>query len=413
MEKSKKLFEVLLLERDGETFYMFCRAAIAGDAVEFRLEIDKQIYQQLQGYVLPAATGRCRLSLQNNWDPFLQHHFGKITRFQGEKSDDIYFCFFADFCETLAQLKNITAIKQLLLIDKLTFVDRSSLKTEENRQSFGKLILLHTIPLVFHVLVWPVVSGLLFLSVAYAGNQGLQTEVLNSTVMEDTSDYTEFYSELLMEEVATGKEVVSSGVVPGEVITISNELKSPIEASLPAGYVALTFDDGPGKFTKEIVDILTQHQVHATFFFIGKSALHYPDEVKYAAMHNMSVQNHSWSHRNMTKLPLREQMAEISKTNDLLTSLTNEPVTLFRPPYGAKTERLAEELAKEEMKTIMWNRDPKDWQAKNAQDILQYIYKTNPSEGLYLFHENRRTVEALPKIIAFLKEANVEFVILK
>ncbi len=78
-----------------------------------------------------------------------------------------------------------------------------------------------------------------------------------------------------------------------EASVSSPELKNPLETGIPEGYVALSFDDGPSKFTKEIIDILTEHQVPATFFFIGKNALKYPDEVEYAVLREMSVQNHS------------------------------------------------------------------------------------------------------------------------
>ncbi len=416
MDKLNRLFEVLMVESDGETSYILGKASIKNDSAQFQLQIDKQIYQQLNGYISSDGHNRCRLSLQSNWDPFVQHHFGKISRFHGDQRDDIYFCLSDDFLKTLAQLKNITDIKQLDSI--VTFMVDSSLKAAETKQGFGKLVFLHTLPFVFHVLAWPIVSGLLFLSVAYAGTHGLQPNVLNSTVVNEiTSDDTEFYSEI-MEEVATYKEIppaeeVMASEVTSEVNVISLELKNPVETGIPEGFVALTFDDGPSKFTKEIIDILTEHQVHATFFFVGKNALKYSDEVRYAVLNEMSVQNHSWSHRNMKKLPLHEQMEEIFKANELLVSLTDEPVTLFRPPYGSKTQALVDELAKEQMRIMMWNRDPKDWKAKNAKEIIQYVLKTRPSGGVYLFHENRRTVDALPKIIEYLKEAEVEFVVLK
>jgi peptidoglycan-N-acetylglucosamine deacetylase len=418
MEMLNRLFEVLTLESDGESFYMLGRAKIKDDSAQFQLQIDKQIYQQLNGHVSSDGHSRCRLSLQSNWDPFLQHHFGKISRFYGQQSDDIYFRFSDDFLNTLTQLKDITELKQLGLIDNLSFMGDSCLKTAENKQGSGKLVFLHTLPFVCHVLAWPVVSGLLFLSAAYAGRHELQPTALNSIVVDDhTSDDIEFYSEIIA-EVATYYETPAEGEVPAsevanEVSVSSPELKNPVETGIPEGYVALSFDDGPSKYTKEIIDILSEHQVHATFFFVGKNALKYPDEVKYAILREMSVQNHSWSHRNMKKLPLHEQMEDIFKTNELLTSLTDEPVTLFRPPYGSKTQRLAEELVQEQMRIMMWNRDPKDWKAKNSKEIIQYVLKTKPSGGVYLFHENKRTVDALPRIIEYLKEADVEFIVLK
>ncbi len=65
------------------------------------------------------------------------------------------------------------------------------------------------------------------------------------------------------------------------------------------------------------------------------------------------------------------------------------------------------------MKVLLWNRDPEDWNVKSPEDILHYVYNADPSGGVYLFHEKKITVEALPEIIKYFQAKNMKFVIFK
>jgi len=90
---------------------------------------------------------------------------------------------------------------------------------------------------------------------------------------------------------------------PQEQIKTYEEIElteNKYEYSLPKGYVALSFDDGPSKYTKEIVDILVEHEVAATFLFVGNKVAHNVEAVKYASEHRMSIGSHSWDHSKMT-----------------------------------------------------------------------------------------------------------------
>ncbi len=414
-----RLFEVHLLENDGIAFYIKGRATINDDTALFQLQIDEQTYQQLNQCISFDNRSRYRLSLQSNWDPSLQRHIGKITRFCGEQSEDFYFSFSEDFGATLAQLGKAEAIEPLNLVDKLTFVrDARDLSAKDIQKPSGSLREFFSSKkktLVYHALAWPAVSSLLFLSVAYAGNQSaLQINNADTPIIAEAAADDMLLSAQALEEVTANDEVAANQEVALDNVNVTSlKIENLAERGIPEGFVALTFDDGPGNFTAKIIDILTEHQVAATFFFIGENALEYPDAVKYAAMKKMSVQNHSWSHPRMARLTLPEQLEEIFKTNELLTSLTDEPVTLFRPPYGSRTQQLIEELPKHQMRMMLWNRDPEDWKAKNSQDIVRYFFKTNPSGGVYLLHENRLVVEALPEIIHYLKQLDVEFAVLR
>lgn len=74
---------------------------------------------------------------------------------------------------------------------------------------------------------------------------------------------------------------------------------------------------------------------------------------------------------------------------------------------------LAEEAGRQQLKVLLWNRDPEDWKAGSKEAILDYFYRTDPSGGIYLLHEKQITVQALPEIIDFLKGRGLKFAVFK
>lgn len=193
-----------------------------------------------------------------------------------------------------------------------------------------------------------------------------------------------------------------------ELITLDGD--APLY-SLPDGYVALTFDDGPSDYTKAIVDLLRERGVAGTFLFVGRHAEKYPKEASYAAEQGMAVGNHSWDHSRLTKLPIDAISADIEKANRAIAKRSASPVSVFRPPYGATNDDV--EIATEElgMGTLMWNRDPEDWKAATSADIVRYFKQLSPSGGIYVMHEKKATLDALPDIIDYLLEQGLKFAV--
>ncbi|QNK58207.1 polysaccharide deacetylase family protein [Paenibacillus sp. PAMC21692] len=181
--------------------------------------------------------------------------------------------------------------------------------------------------------------------------------------------------------------------------------------SLPKGYVALTFDDGPSDYTKAIVDLLRERGVAGTFLFIGRNADRYTVEAAYAAEQGMAVGNHSWDHSNLTTKEMDDISANIAKANEVIGKHSDALVSVFRPPYGALNDDMA--IAAEElgMKMLMWNRDPKDWQAATSKEIIRYFKTIDASGGIYVMHEKKATLDALPDIIDYLLEQDLKFAV--
>lgn len=179
--------------------------------------------------------------------------------------------------------------------------------------------------------------------------------------------------------------------------------------------IALTFDDGPHPTkTKEILDILDKYDVKATFFIIGVNAERYPEIIADEAARGHELANHSYSHKNLSKICDDKIKEEIEKTDEIIEKAANITPKLFRPPTGAYSESIVK-VAKEFGKTtIIWTVDTLDWANAPKDDIVKNIKSNIQNGSIILFHDftgkESHTKEALDTIIPYLKEQGYEFV---
>lgn len=112
-------------------------------------------------------------------------------------------------------------------------------------------------------------------------------------------------------------------------------------ADCSAGYVALTYDDGPNPSnTTNLLNALQQNGLRATFFNVGQNAQNNPSLVLAQKNAGMWIGNHSWSHANLTQVGTSQITSEITNTQQTLQSITGTAPKLFRPPYGATNATL-------------------------------------------------------------------------
>ncbi|MCL6517612.1 polysaccharide deacetylase family protein [Alicyclobacillus sp.] len=182
--------------------------------------------------------------------------------------------------------------------------------------------------------------------------------------------------------------------------------------SVGRGQVALTIDDGPSPYTNRILDILERYRVPATFFFVGNRVNTWRSAVLRAARDGNVIGNHSESHPLLTNLDPSAQAEQIESAERELESVLGHPVGLFRPPYGAFNDDTEAVLAKDHLTLALWNRDPRDWEAKTPAQVIDAVVHGNPSGGVFDMHENAVTLAALPGIIEGLKRQGLRFVVL-
>ena len=173
--------------------------------------------------------------------------------------------------------------------------------------------------------------------------------------------------------------------------------------------VALTFDDGPNpSTTTQALDTLAKYNVKATFFVLGKNIAGNEELLKRMKSEGHVVGNHSWDHPVLSKLTLEDAKKQITDTEDALTKVLGSSSKLMRPPYGAITDDIRNSL---DLSFIMWNVDSLDWKSKNETAILTEIQHQVRNGSIVLMHDiHGATVNALPKIIEYLKEQGYTFV---
>lgn len=171
--------------------------------------------------------------------------------------------------------------------------------------------------------------------------------------------------------------------------------------------VALTFDDGPSAiYTPLILDTLNKFEAKATFFVVGSQAKKHPQIIQRQFLEGHEIGNHTFSH----DLSMKNLKTELDKTAKIINEITGKPPTLFRPAGGKYNEKIVD-ISKKQGYTLAlwsWNQDTRDWSQPGVDKIVNHVI-TNISPGsIILFHDSggnrRQTVEALSKILDFLKK---------
>lgn len=182
--------------------------------------------------------------------------------------------------------------------------------------------------------------------------------------------------------------------------------------------IALTFDDGPSEVTcGQVLDVLKQKQVKATFFLLGQYVTEHPAVAHRIVEEGHVVGNHSWSHPNLKKASLERMEQEIVNTEEVIYELTGLKPNLFRPPYGELNRDNLEFLAQRGYKVISWSSDSKDWQYPNdLSKVRHHTLKDTDGGAILLFHtpfgreQSQVIAKLLPELIDTLKAQGYQFV---
>ena len=176
--------------------------------------------------------------------------------------------------------------------------------------------------------------------------------------------------------------------------------------------VALTFDAAWGnEDTQQLIDILGQYNVPATFFLVGDWVDNYPESVKALSDAGHSVQNHSNTHPYLTQCSADTIMSELNACNDKIEAITGVRPTLIRPPYGDYNDTVVNTIRSMGMEPIQWDVDSLDWKELSAPEITQRVLSGVQPGSIVLFHNAAlHTPEALPDIIDSLMQEGYTFV---
>lgn len=166
--------------------------------------------------------------------------------------------------------------------------------------------------------------------------------------------------------------------------------------------VALTFDDGPGPYTRLAIAKLRKHHLRATFFLVGKQIRAYPGLAPLE--HLVGVDgDHTMTHPFLPALPRAEMVQEIAGAKTLIEHVTAQRVVLFRPPYEGRTPAIDAEAKALGMLEVLWTIDSRDSLGADYAEIEHNVLAGLHPGSIVLMHENHgQTIRALLSVFAAL-----------
>ena len=163
--------------------------------------------------------------------------------------------------------------------------------------------------------------------------------------------------------------------------------------------------------TQKILDVLDEYGVKATFFVVSAWAEQYPDTAKAIVAHGHELMNHSSKHDHYNTLTADQIVADVTKCNDSLESITGVRPTLIRCPFGEYDDHVISAIRSMGMEPIQWDVDSLDWKGISASEITKRVTGKVSKGSIILFHNaGEHTPEALPEILRFLRQSGYELV---
>lgn len=165
------------------------------------------------------------------------------------------------------------------------------------------------------------------------------------------------------------------------------------------------------EYVQDMLAILNEHHVKATFFLEGRWTKNNPDLAKMIDEEGHEIGNHSFTHPNMEKLSAQATREELRKTNEVLEAVTGVKSTWFAPPSGSFREETVRLAAAMGMGTVMWSVDTIDWQNPSPEQLQQRVLSKLHPGAFILMHPTESTAKSLETLISEIKKKDLHIVI--
>ena len=213
------------------------------------------------------------------------------------------------------------------------------------------------------------------------------------------------------------------GAVRGGLRAAALRAVNPRRLAPGSSAVALTFDDGPDRqYTPQVLDVLAEHGVRATFFVVGRRVRSNPELVRRILAEGHAVGSHTWSHPRPWTIGGLATLREYRAGRRAVEDLAGRAIPLFRPPKGYLTGRIALAALAARLDVWLWTLDPEDWQpGVTADQLVERLEALRPGDVVLLHdgledplapeaEDRSATVAALPEIIAAARRNGLELV---
>ena len=167
--------------------------------------------------------------------------------------------------------------------------------------------------------------------------------------------------------------------------------------------IALTFDDGPGEYTDQLLDCLEENNAHATFFMLGQNVESWESTVQRMVDIGCEIGSHSYDHPDLLSLSEEEIQNQFQKTDDALKQACGQPASVARAPYGSANQTVYDIVQKP---FFMWSLDTQDWSLLNVDADYNAVMNGDLTDGsIILMHDiHEPSVQAAVKLIPDLLE---------
>ena len=178
--------------------------------------------------------------------------------------------------------------------------------------------------------------------------------------------------------------------------------------------IALTFDDGPGPYTPQVLDVLEREHVPATFFVIGIELRYFSASTVREIRDGFVIGDHTETHPMLAQLSAHDQREELFEQAARIELLGGPRPTLFRPPYGSFNQTTFALLHQMHMLMVLWSVDTDDYQEPGVEVIVHRALEGAAPGAIILMHDaggdRTQTIAALPTIIGALRKRGYQLV---
>lgn len=152
--------------------------------------------------------------------------------------------------------------------------------------------------------------------------------------------------------------------------------------------LALTYDDGPSEtWTPRLLEVLARHDVHATFFMVGRCAARLPVITRAVASAGHAIGNHSYTHPNLIFCSAAQVQAQLEECERVLNDVVGKHSKLFRPPFGGRRPGVLRTARAHGFIPVMWSVTAHDWNSSPAEEIERKVARQIHGGDVILMHD--------------------------
>jgi peptidoglycan/xylan/chitin deacetylase (PgdA/CDA1 family) len=156
--------------------------------------------------------------------------------------------------------------------------------------------------------------------------------------------------------------------------------------------VALTFDDGPGRVTERVLEVLARHEAAATFNVLGERLAGRERLLRRTAEEGHEIGNHAFGHDRLAGRPV-EAYRQLRRTTAAIRDAVGVVPRVFRPPYGSVSRGVVLAARLAGLVTVRWDVDPHDYDTPGAETIERRLVRRVKPGSVVLLHDDRRALE--------------------